>query len=312
MRCSPRSERSASAIAGRAADRRRGARRARRAGALADRRQCRRRGVGSGRGDRRAAMAAAQRLSRPGRRRRSSERAAIARARRRSARGARGRLIALLQGEGGKTLDDALAEVREAVDFCRYYAAQARTHAGAAADAGADRRDQRAALSRPRRVRLHQPVEFSAGDLPRPGRGGARRRQCGGGQAGRADAADRVPRRCGCCTRPACRPSRCISCRATARSAPRWSPIRASPASPSPARPRWATSINRALAAKDGPIVPLIAETGGINAMIVDATALPEQVTDDVSPRRSARPASAARRCGCSACRRMSPTASSR
>src|SRR3954466_15035551 len=35
-------------------------------------------------------------------------------------------LIALLQSEGGKTLDDALAEVREAVDFCRYYAAQAR------------------------------------------------------------------------------------------------------------------------------------------------------------------------------------------
>jgi RHH-type transcriptional regulator, proline utilization regulon repressor / proline dehydrogenase / delta 1-pyrroline-5-carboxylate dehydrogenase len=35
-----------------------------------------------------------------------------------------------------------------------------------------------------------------------------------------------------------------------------------------------ARAINRALAAKDGPIVPLIAETGGINAMIVDATAL--------------------------------------
>jgi RHH-type proline utilization regulon transcriptional repressor/proline dehydrogenase/delta 1-pyrroline-5-carboxylate dehydrogenase len=42
-----------------------------------------------------------------------------------------------------------------------------------------------------------------------------------------------------------------------------------------------ARSINRTLAAKDGPIVPLIAETGGINAMIVDATALPEQVADD-------------------------------
>ena len=40
--------------------------------------------------------------------------------------------------------------------------------------------------------------------------------------------------------------------------------------------------INRALAARDGPIPALIAETGGINAMIVDATALPEQVTDDV------------------------------
>ncbi len=43
-----------------------------------------------------------------------------------------------------------------------------------------------------------------------------------------------------------------------------------------------AKHINRALAAKDGPIVPLIAETGGINAMIVDSTALPEQVIDAV------------------------------
>ncbi len=40
--------------------------------------------------------------------------------------------------------------------------------------------------------------------------------------------------------------------------------------------------IQRALAAKDGPIVPLIAETGGINVMLVDSTALPEQVADAV------------------------------
>jgi RHH-type proline utilization regulon transcriptional repressor/proline dehydrogenase/delta 1-pyrroline-5-carboxylate dehydrogenase len=40
--------------------------------------------------------------------------------------------------------------------------------------------------------------------------------------------------------------------------------------------------INRTLAARDGPIVPLIAETGGQNAMIVDSSALPEQVIDDV------------------------------
>ncbi len=40
--------------------------------------------------------------------------------------------------------------------------------------------------------------------------------------------------------------------------------------------------IQRSLAAKDGPIVPLIAETGGINAMVVDSTALPEQVADAV------------------------------
>ncbi|WP_256440980.1 aldehyde dehydrogenase family protein [Rhodoferax sp. AJA081-3] len=40
--------------------------------------------------------------------------------------------------------------------------------------------------------------------------------------------------------------------------------------------------INRALAAKDGAIVPLIAETGGINAMVVDSSAPPEQVVDAV------------------------------
>ncbi|WP_417432704.1 bifunctional proline dehydrogenase/L-glutamate gamma-semialdehyde dehydrogenase PutA [Kiloniella sp.] len=40
--------------------------------------------------------------------------------------------------------------------------------------------------------------------------------------------------------------------------------------------------IQRALAAREGEIVPLIAETGGQNAMIVDSTALPEQIVRDV------------------------------
>jgi RHH-type proline utilization regulon transcriptional repressor/proline dehydrogenase/delta 1-pyrroline-5-carboxylate dehydrogenase len=44
-----------------------------------------------------------------------------------------------------------------------------------------------------------------------------------------------------------------------------------------------ARAIARTLAERtDGPIVPLIAETGGQNAMIVDSSALPEQVTRDV------------------------------
>ena len=43
-----------------------------------------------------------------------------------------------------------------------------------------------------------------------------------------------------------------------------------------------ARRINRTLAAKDGPIVPFIAETGGLNGMFVDTTALREQVVDDV------------------------------
>jgi RHH-type proline utilization regulon transcriptional repressor/proline dehydrogenase/delta 1-pyrroline-5-carboxylate dehydrogenase len=59
-----------------------------------------------------------------------------------------------------------------------------------------------------------------------------------------------------------------------------------------------ARAINRALAAREAPIGVLIAETGGQNAMIVDSTALPEQVCDAVI-------ASAFRSCGqrCSALR---------
>ena len=38
----------------------------------------------------------------------------------------RGRFLYLLQVEGGKTIDDAVSEVREATDFCRYYASEAR------------------------------------------------------------------------------------------------------------------------------------------------------------------------------------------
>src|SRR5207248_1736615 len=113
------------------------------------------------------------------------------------------RFIAFLQREGGKTLDDALSEVREAADFFRYYASEGRKL-------------------------------FDAGEaLPGP--------------TGAALAAH-----------------------------PRISGVVFTGSA------EVARAINRALAAKDGPIVPLIAETGGINAMIADATALPEQVADDV------------------------------
>ncbi len=43
-----------------------------------------------------------------------------------------------------------------------------------------------------------------------------------------------------------------------------------------------AKMIQLSLAKRPGPIVPLIAETGGLNAMIVDSSALPEQVVADV------------------------------
>jgi RHH-type proline utilization regulon transcriptional repressor/proline dehydrogenase/delta 1-pyrroline-5-carboxylate dehydrogenase len=45
---------------------------------------------------------------------------------------------------------------------------------------------------------------------------------------------------------------------------------------------RTAHSINRTLAARDTEIIPFIAETGGLNAMIVDSTCLPERAVDDI------------------------------
>lgn len=43
-----------------------------------------------------------------------------------------------------------------------------------------------------------------------------------------------------------------------------------------------AKAIALALANRQGPIIPFVAETGGINAMIADSTALPEQLVDSV------------------------------
>jgi RHH-type proline utilization regulon transcriptional repressor/proline dehydrogenase/delta 1-pyrroline-5-carboxylate dehydrogenase len=85
------------------------------------------------------------------------------------------RLLGLLAREAGKTLANGVAEVREAVDFLRYYAIQAR---------GFD-----PATHGPGPGGVHQPVELSAGHLHRPGGGRAGRRQPGAGQAGGADPA---------------------------------------------------------------------------------------------------------------------------
>jgi RHH-type proline utilization regulon transcriptional repressor/proline dehydrogenase/delta 1-pyrroline-5-carboxylate dehydrogenase len=45
---------------------------------------------------------------------------------------------------------------------------------------------------------------------------------------------------------------------------------------------KTAAAINRSLAMRNGPLATVVAETGGQNAMIVDSTALPEQVARDV------------------------------
>ena len=195
----------------------------------------------------------------------------------------RGRFLALLQSEAGKTIDDAIAELREAVDFCRYYAAQARGLFGEGEVLPGPTGEDNRLLHRGRGVFLcispwNFPLAIFLGQVSAALAAGNSR----GRQARRADARLSRLRRCRRCTRRACPFPRCTSSPATVRWGRGSSATSMSPVSRSRARTETARRINRALAAKDGPIVPLIAETGGINAMIVDATALPEQVADDV------------------------------
>ena len=76
----------------------------------------------------------------------------------------------------------------------------------------------------------------------------------------------------------------CSSCPATARSARGWSAIQRSRAWSSPARPRWrarSTGSSPGALGADGKPPPLIAETGGQNALIANSSALPEQLVLD-------------------------------
>jgi len=193
----------------------------------------------------------------------------------------RGALIALLQNEGGKTLDDALAEVREAVDYCRYYAAQigssldAQAMPGPTGESNVLRYCSRGVF-----------VCISPWNFPLAIFLGQVTAALAAGNSVVAKPAEQTPliaARAVALLHQAGVPAQ------TLHFLPGDGKVGASlVADPDVAGVAFTGStevgraINRALAAKEGPIVPLIAETGGINAMIVDATALPEQVIDDV------------------------------
>jgi RHH-type proline utilization regulon transcriptional repressor/proline dehydrogenase/delta 1-pyrroline-5-carboxylate dehydrogenase len=202
-------------------------------------------------------------------------------------------LIALLQREAGKTLDDALAELREAIDFCRYYAAEARRalaphpmpgptgesnvlryrgrgvfvcispwnfplsiflgQVAAALVAGNSvvaKPAEQTPLIAAEAVRILHEAGVPASVL---------HLVPGDGQVGAALVAD--GRVAGVAFTGSTAVARIIN----------------GVLAGAPCLPSAAGGGGRARG-----IVPLIAETGGINPMIVDATALPEQVTDDV------------------------------
>ncbi len=193
----------------------------------------------------------------------------------------RGRLIALLQNEAGKTLDDALAEVREAIDYCRYYAAQARIVLTPQAMPGPTGESNELRY-RGRGVF----VCISPWNFPLAIFLGQVSAALLAGNAAVAKPAEQTPLTVALAVA-------LLHEAGVPQTALHLVPGDGAVGARLVADPRTAgvvftgstevgRAINRALAAKNGPIVPLVAETGGINAMIVDATALPEQVTDDV------------------------------
>ncbi|MEO8321142.1 MAG: bifunctional proline dehydrogenase/L-glutamate gamma-semialdehyde dehydrogenase PutA, partial [Bradyrhizobium sp.] len=191
-------------------------------------------------------------------------------------------LIALLQREGGKTLDDALSEVREAVDFSRYYAAAGRDQFGEGKVMPGPTGESNILRLRGRGVF----VAISPWNFPLAIFVGQVTAALMAGNAVVAKPAEQTPLIAAEAVRllhQAGVPASALHLvqgdgriGATLVAHPDIAGVVFTGST------EVARSINRTLAAKDGPIVPLIAETGGINAMIVDATALPEQVADDV------------------------------
>lgn len=190
--------------------------------------------------------------------------------------------IALLQREGGKTLDDALSETREAVDFCRYYAAQGRKMFGEGEAMPGPTGESNMLSLRGRGVF----IAISPWNFPLAIFLGQVTAALMAGNAVIAKPAEQTPRIAAEAVRLLHEAGVPASALHLVQGDGRIGA--ALVAHPDIAGAVFtgstevARSINRQLAAKDGPIVPLIAETGGINAMIVDATALPEQVADDV------------------------------
>ncbi len=184
--------------------------------------------------------------------------------------------------EAGKTLPDALAEVREAADFCRYYAAEARRSLAPRRLPGPTG-ESNVLQSHGRGVF----VCISPWNFPLAIFTGQVAAALVAGNSVIAKPAEQTPL-------IAWHAARCLLDAGVPPGVLQLAPGRGETVGAqltSDARTAGvaftgstdtARRINRALAGRDGPIGTLIAETGGQNAMLVDSSALPEQVVRDV------------------------------
>ncbi len=195
----------------------------------------------------------------------------------------RANLMSLCVREAGKTIVDAIAEVREAVDFCRYYAARASEEFGAP-------KRLPGPTGETNEISLHGRGVFlciSPWNFPLAIFTGQITAALAAGNAVIAKPAEqtgiiatetvKLMHRAGI---PGdvlhLLPGDGATVGAQLVSDQRVSGVAFTGST------ETARLINQALAARKGAIVPLIAETGGQNGMIVDSTALPEQVVNDV------------------------------
>jgi len=194
----------------------------------------------------------------------------------------REQLIAILAREGGKTLPDGIAEVREAADFCRYYAHLAETDFV--------RRELPGPAGERNLLALHGRGVFaciSPWNFPLAIFTGQIAAALAAGNAVLAKPAEQTPLIA----------FEAVKLYHAAGLDPALLHLLPGPghtvgdklvrhpgidgvAFTGGTETAWA--INRALAAREGPILPFIAETGGLNGLFVDTTALREQVIDDV------------------------------
>ena len=191
-------------------------------------------------------------------------------------------LMALCTLEAGKLLQDGIDEVREAVDFCRYYAAQARQRFATITLPGPTGESNEIYLQGRGVFACISPWNFPLAIFL--GQVSAAL-VCGNTVVAKpAEQTSLVAVRCVELMHEAGLPGDVLALLpgdgkqvgSVVTSDPRITGVAFTGST------QTAHIINRALAARDSAIAPMIAETGGQNAMIVDSTALPEQVVKDV------------------------------
>jgi len=195
----------------------------------------------------------------------------------------RSAFLSLLIREGFKTIPDAVSELREAVDYCRYYAVRARALFAMPERLPGPTGERNTLAWRPRGVFAcispwNFPLAIFLGQVTAALAAG------NGVIAKPAEQTPRVAARAVALLHRAGVPTDVLrlavgeggTVGATLVADPRIAGVAFTGSTDT------AKAIARSLAARPGPIAPLIAETGGINAMVVDSSALAEQVVADV------------------------------